>query len=455
MAACRSVVVLLVFGVLLLLIVPAALAAPNSVISDPLAEPSWTVEVNGPAVDSNDSAVDAKLARGGATWVCGNVQTASGMYDISLTKIVDGVKQWTKSWDSPFHRNDMAAQMALGPNGVMYTAGWSSNVHYADMILLKWSSSGVLKWVRRYDGPGHKSDFGRLVGVDRAGNVTISGTTDTNNQGEELVARSYTAGGRVGWTWMYNDGPFQVLPGDQCVLSDGTVHLTGQDYLVIRHRLTSMALCIRLSPSGKRVWLRHYAGPDGLGAGSQAIAKCPSGGVYIAGSTKTAVDAVDGLVMRSSATGKRTVFALGPGGGGHSEYFNDITVTSNDRIVAVGGASDAVGTTYPGPVTIYTAAGRIASNMTWPGPGAAQFNAVAADSSGGFSVFGSASPLLAVLWGSTLASGEGWTALYGAPASNASGSAIAVRENTTVVAGNVLSGTPSESCNQVALGWVD
>jgi hypothetical protein len=379
------------------------------------------------------------------------------MYDISLTKIVDGAKRWTKSWDSPFHRNDMAAQMALGPNGVVYIAGWSGNGHYADMILLKWSNSGVLKWVRRCDGPGHKSDVGRLVGVDRAGNVTISGTTNTNNQGEELVARSYTAGGRVRWTWIYDDGPFQVVPGDQCVLADGTVYLTGQDYLMISHRLTSTAFSARLSPSGKRVWLRHYAGPDGLGAGSRAIAKCPSGGVYVAGSTKTAVDAADGLVMRYSATGKRTVFALESGdGGNHSEDFADVTVTANGRVVAVGSTSDSVGNSFDGPITIYTASGRIAAHATWPGASApVSFIAVSSDSSGGFSVVGSGYPLLAVLRGSTLAGGEGWTALYGDAASNASGSAIAVRGNTTVVAGDVLSTTPSESLNQLVLGWVD
>ena len=161
--------------------------------------------------------------------------------------------------------------------------------------------------------------------------------------------------------------------------------------------------------------------------------------------------------MRYSATGRRTVFALESGGGGdHGESFADVTVTSNGRIVAVGSASDAVGNSFDGPVTIYTTSGRIAAHVTWPGPNApVAFNAVAADSSGGFSVVGSAYPLLAVLRGSTLAGGGGWTALYGDPASNASGSAIAVRGNTTVVVGNVLSSTPSESFNQLVLGWED
>ena len=192
---CRSVVLLLVFGVLLLLLVPAAWAAPGTSARTRSRNPPWTVEVNGPAADSNDDAVDVKMASGGVTWVCGNVQTPSGMYDISLTKIVDGVKQWTKWWDSPFHRNDMAAQMALGPNGVVYTAGWSSNGHYADMILLKWSSSGVLKWVRRYDGPGHKSDFAQPGGRRRRRQRHDLGL-DEHEQPGRRVGRAQLHGGR-------------------------------------------------------------------------------------------------------------------------------------------------------------------------------------------------------------------------------------------------------------------
>ncbi len=463
MAACRSTVVLFVCGVLLLLIVPAVCAASGEGISGPPTEPSWTVEVNGPAADSSDEAVDVRMASGGVTWVCGNVQTPSGMYDISLTKIVDGVKRWTKWWDSPFHGNDWAASMALGPNRAVYITGRSSNGHHADMILLKWSSSGVLKWARRYDGPGHKSDGAQLVGVDGAGNVTISGWTNTNNQGNEWVVRSYTGGGRARWTWMHDEGPFQTQPADQCVLGNGTVYLTGNGARIIDHRLTPTAVSARLSPNGKLVWLRRYAGPNDRGAGSLAIARCPLGGVYVAGWARTTGSARDGLVLRYSAAGKRTVFALESGAVDSTTYFSDIAVTSNDRIVAVGSAWDALGNSLDGPVMVYATSGKIAARLTCLGPDApVSFNAVAADSIGGFSVLGGTTPdestpghpLFAVVRGSALAGGGGWTALYGGPP-DASGNAISVRGNTTVVVGTILSSTPSESFNQVVLGWAD
>ena len=455
MATHRSAVVLLVSGVLLLLLAPAAAAAPGAIAADPLPQPAWTVEINGPAADSHDEAVDVKPTSGGVTWVCGNGHAPSGKSDISLTKIVDGVQQWTKWWDSPYHRSDFAAKMALAPNGDVYVTGSSSNGRHADMILLKWSSSGVLKWVRRYDGPGHKSDVARLVGVDGAGNVTISGWTNTNNQGEEWVVRSYTAGGSARWTWMHDEGPFQALPADQCVLGNGTIYLTGGSTRVIGSRATHIAVSARLSASGKLVWLRRYAGPNGRGATGHAIARCPLGGVYVAGSASESAYARGGLVMRYSATGRRTVFALEPGGD-QGESFVDVAVTSNGRIVAVGVASDHLGNTFDGPVTIYSPSGRIAADITWPGAhDPVGFTAVAADSSGGFSVVGSASGQLAVLRGSTLAGAGGWAALYGDPASYTQGDAIAVQGSTTVVVGSAPSSTPSQSYDQLVLGWVD
>jgi len=455
MATHRSTAVLLISGVLLLLLAPAASAAPGAVVADPIPEPAWTVEIDGPAADSYDEAVDVKPASGDVTWVCGNGRAPSGKSDISLTRIADGVEQWTKWWDSPFHKNDFATQMALAPNGDVYITGSSSNGHYADMILLKWSSSGALKWVRRYDGPGHRSDVARLVGFDGAGNVTISGWTNTNNQGTEWVARSYTAGGSARWTWMYDAGPFQATPTDECVASNGAVYLTGSSTRVIGSRATPIAVSARLSPSGRLVWLRRYAGPDYRGATGQAIAKCPSGGVYVAGSASESAYARAGLVMRYSATGKRTVFALKPGGD-QATSFVDVAVTSNGRIVAVGVASDHLGNDFDGPVTIYTPTGKIAADITWPGAHEpVEFTAVAADSSGGFSVVGSASRQLAVLRGSTLGGGGGWTALSGDPASYTAGNAIAVQGTTTVVVGSVISSTWPQSCDQLVLGWVD
>lgn len=449
-------VFVLLCSFLLLSFAPSASGATKKIIWDPAAEPSWTVAVNGIASDSSDAAADVVMTSGGVTWVSGYVENESGNRDLSLTKIVNGVQKWTKTYDA-YDKDDAARRLTLGPGGVVYTVGWSYKGTAADLLLVKWSPSGAILWKRRYDTAAQLID-GTGVVVDRAGNVTVCGyeywsTTPT----VKWVMRSYTPGGALRWTWRYAPGSSATaVPNDVCVAGDGSVYATG--YLDKAGVQTAMT--VRVSAAGKKLWTKNWRGPDGLGARTSAVVRCPSGGVYVGGGAKTTANGYDGLVMRYASNGTRKDFDLDTAGGGsHHEVFNDLAVTSTKKIVAVG-SSSVNGTDDCRSVT-YRSDGTIAGALTFPGTnGDEEFTCVAADAMGGFVAGGcwwtsAGNCELCAVRGSTLSGGGGWATLLPNPVDSNLGwaNAVAARGTVVVVAGHYQS-TPTSGADQIVLGFV-
>jgi hypothetical protein len=447
--------ILLLAGALLLLLLPAlAAAAPHRIIWDPVAEPSWGVEAKGAAVPSDDTAEDVVMADGGVTWVAGSLRQTAGNQDISLTRIVSGVKKWTKSYDSPYHKDDTAVRLATGPGGVVYTAGTSlRSAGNSDILLVKWSSAGKVLWARRYEGPAHGADFAEGLAVDKAGNVTVCGAVIVGT-GRSWGVRNYTPSGRVRWTWRYDVGDGNSAQSRDIVAAgDGSLYITGA---FSKGADPNTALTVRLSATGRKMWAKTYNGVDGLGAATVALALCPTGGVYTAGLAFTAASDTDGLVLRYSANGARKVFAYDTGPA--RQQFFDVAVASTRKVVAVGNTADSGSADCR--ATIYDAEGTIANGLTFPGvSGSDGFGSVTADSMGGFVAggwwwAGAGNEKICVLRGSTLSGGGGWAAVWGgAVSSSTGGAAVAVRGSTTVVVGrynpDLTSGT-----GQIALGFV-
>jgi Secretion system C-terminal sorting domain/Beta-propeller repeat len=69
-----------------------------------------------------------------------------------------------------------------------------------DIATVKYSTSGAQQWVKRYDGPGHKSDVGNAAGVDLNGNVYVAGNSTGTSSGLDYVTIKYgpaTTGSRA------------------------------------------------------------------------------------------------------------------------------------------------------------------------------------------------------------------------------------------------------------------
>lgn len=439
---------LLIAAVLLsLLLASSASAAPRGNIWDPFAEASWSVATGG-APASSDEATDVVMAAGGVTWVCGGLENAGGT-DLSLTKIVGGVRKWTKVYDAGGY--DVAAEVAPGPGGVVYTVGSSQAGVTNACIIVKWSSSGAILWHKRFSG----ADFGAGLAVDRQGNVAVCGWKTAT---KSAVMRSYAPNGSVRWTWRHAPGTGGApMLSAACAAADGSVYAAG--YVLGD---PAAALTVRIGATGRRLWLKTYRGAEGLGASASAVAPCPTGGVYVCGGVQSSASSSDGFVMRYSPTGSRKVFTLDAAGGGpHNQFFNDLAVTSTKKVVAVGyssasGTRDCRAMVYDGDGT-WADAGH---QQVTPGAfGNDEFTCVAADPMGGYVAAGywwasSTNRQVCVLRRSTYVNGADWAAVFsGYDSSLAGATSVATRGSAVVVAGRYQA-TATSGLDQIVLGFV-
>jgi hypothetical protein len=462
---CRSVRIAVTTGVLLLFglgVAGPAWAAgetsPHRIIFDPGATPSWTKRYFSPS-SANDSARDVAVTKGGVIYVAGMLYSAAGASDASLAKFVDGAPAWPapKLYDSPHHGMEMAHDVAVGPDNTVYTACISTGLSgLFDILVVKWSSAGVVKWAKRYDGPSHGMDAPSCMAVDSAGNVTVGGTSANGSGGDDWVVVCWSSSGARRWTSRYAAGEVgQTVPVSLVVGGDRSVYACG----LVSNPGGASSMVVRYSPSGKVLWKKTYEGPAGLGALTFAAAPRPGGGVYTCGTAVSATTASDGLVMSYTAKGVRDVFALDTGAGGATEQeFKDLVVTSTGQVVAVG--STLAGANRDCRAVSYTLDGTIAGQFSIPGAWHDEFEAVAADAFGGFYATGryhTAVNKTAVLTlrGSVITNGGGFTSLW-APAfvSEQNGpNAIAVHGTTACVVGECSEG-PGHGIDQLVLGYV-
>lgn len=357
----------------LLLSATATTAAPVTGRAGDTVAPDHVTVINGPA--SMRDWTYAVVADDGGAYVGGFVARTSRNRDASLARVSSsGELEWLETYDGPFHGQDRLLALARGPRGTVYGAGFTwARGRGLDMLVVKWRADGTRVWARTYDRGHGSDDVAVALGVDADGDVTVAGSSDYFNQ-HGVVVR-WTAAGRRSFVWPFKSSLSGGDAADVLVRADGTAYVTTSAVLAGSPDRET-ALTVKFSPSGKKLWQKLYAGPDGLGAHATAITGRPGGGVYVAGWTSTA-EGSDGFVVRYAGSGApRVLPPVGPSGGA----FWDVAVTASGSIVAVGDATVRVWTSE-------TAASVDGGGDLQAGD---EFYAVAPDAVGGFYAAGEA-----------------------------------------------------------------
>lgn len=445
--------VVLVALLSLSLALATAAAAPRQAIYDEAATPTWTAQINGHG--TSDDVANSAVATATGVYVGGTAGNAAGNLDATLARFSSsGTQQWLKRYDGAAHGDDQIAMIAKGPGGTIYGVGRTERANgKTDLLVVKWGADGSRKWARTYDGTVHKDDWGEALGVDKYGTVTVAGTSSGTHYADYVVVRWSSSGVRMklaGKTaWRYNgSGNLADQANDVCVESGGTAYVTGSTQL---SGPVQAALTVKFSAAGEKVWLRTWRGAENLGGYAGSLTPRPGGGVYIAGSMKVGADNNDAMVLRYSSTGASRLLPTLTSSG--EDFFHDVTVTTGKRIVAVGYYVDAVNAA----VLIWK--NETAEPLAWGFGGTETdwFTAVTADSAGGFYATGyqGVSPgtsRILTIRRSLIDTNSGFHSLWGpALGSDVPQAVVAIGTRAYVVGKSARAG---EGSNQVVLSYV-
>src|SRR3989339_25827 len=190
------------------------------------------------------------------------------------------VHDWTLNFPPRFdYKNFSIVDMEKDNQGNLYTTGYVQDIidDNLDIITLKViMSSGIVEWVRIYNGAGNRDDFPTDLEIDNEGNCFISGYT-FKTRGQYLILK-YNPDGQEVWEADSNNFITDFLVDDV-----GNIYVTGYS-------------TIKYNSNGDLVWRVDY---NNSTAG-YGITIDDTGNVYVTGSLNND----DFLTIKYNANGE-------------------------------------------------------------------------------------------------------------------------------------------------------
>jgi len=348
-----------------------------------------------------------------------------------------GARLWVSRYDGPSGGYDSAHAMAVSPDGSrVFVTGdsWGLRATGRDYATVAYSAvTGRQLWVRRYSGPGQRTDIPWSVAVSPDGSrVFVTGQSTIRPHSDAYATIAYDAAtGRQLWLRRYQ-GPANGYSeaAALAVSPDGRrVFVTGDSYSA-GGASGGYATVAYSAATGRQLWVRRHIPRSGYDH-ADAVAVSPNGTrVFVTG------DADYATVAYSAATGRRlwaTRFSPRHG----SDYGGTVAVSPDGATVFVTGESDSAG----GAGTVYAtvAYSAVTGGQLWVSRHHNGYGGSMAVSPDGTTVYVSGQPAHGgdlTVADSAATGSQRWASSY----SGSDGGAVAVSPDGTTVYVNGTSG---------------
>jgi len=259
-----------------------------------------------------DLAVAMALDDSSNVIVIGNTRTSNGDFDFVIVKYDStGKLKWNASFHGPNNGDDQAAAITVDRQGNIYVAGSSAAANgLEDYITLKLDRHGVQQWVARYNGPANNLDEATGVAVDAAGNVYVTGFSNAGGwvPFPDIVTIKYDPSGQQQWVDRY-DGSSGSMDMASAIAVDeaGNVYVTGATGSGRAGRASPIQtdfITIKYSPMGQRIWAVTYNGPANAQDIATHLALDTNGNLYVAGTSMGNGTGLDYAIIKYNSSGE-------------------------------------------------------------------------------------------------------------------------------------------------------
>ena len=237
-----------------------------------------------------DKAEDMFVDASGNVYVTGIGRGASGGFDyVTIKYDPAGVQIWSSEYNGPGNGLDEAHAITVDGSGNVYVTGWSLGTGGYDYATIKYNPAGVQQWASRYTNTATGTDEAWDVGVDNAGNVFVTGSSDGAGINSAATTVRYNSAGVQQYANRFEGAGNEIDTG-YAIFVDA---VTGEAY-VAGYTFQSAAndfnfLTVKYNLAGAQQWASEYNSPSANFDEARAITVDGSGNVYVTGYTQTLV----------------------------------------------------------------------------------------------------------------------------------------------------------------------
>lgn len=253
---------------------------------------------------------------------------------ILIFNLISG-QEWIRRYDGPASNFDIGLDLALDQSGNCYVTGYSMNASFNyDFATLKYSNSGIEKWLRCFDGTGNGDDFARVIKLNRYHQIYVAGSSFGNGTDLDFLIIRYDTSGNLIWFRQYDKGANHTDEAFDLTTDDlGNIYVTGYATDTSFQR---SALTIKYDTSGTIVWVKCYAGPPTFNNLSVKIKLDNWHNVYVAGYGSDTSGWNDYFVVKYDSAGNQAWVTTYNSPANRNDYLRDLQIDSLGNIYVTG-----------------------------------------------------------------------------------------------------------------------
>ena len=251
--------------------------------------------------DMNSSPSKIKLDASSNVYICGQSNHLGSNENYAVVKYNSaGVLQWAQTYNGTGNIQDDANDIAIDNSGNVFITGasWTTGSNL-DYVTIKYNSTGVQQWLKRYNGPGNSTDSPVALALDGSGNIFVTGYSIGVGTTYDIATIKYNSLGDTLWTRRYDFGPGgnrDDRPSGMVLDNFGSVYVTGSsssstfnDYVTLKY-----------DQAGNQQWVKRYNGAGSNDDAATSIAVDNSLNIYITGSSMNISNNSDYLTIKYS-----------------------------------------------------------------------------------------------------------------------------------------------------------